>query len=154
VLTYGDRQARAYGETETGVTTTFRSRDEFHRSPHDQDRFDLGHRREAAIGGNWTVKGRIPLLLISAVRRPRYRTRGGGTLSVKNQEQIFRGGINYRFGAQLAAVGPTLQLGWLLFWRHVGYGIGRNDSTFVVPAPAANGEHSSCHPAFRMAVAS
>jgi outer membrane immunogenic protein len=61
-----------------------------------------------------------------------------GVLSVKNQEQLFRGGLNYRFGpAPLAALPPTRNWAGFFAGGTLGAGIGRNDSTFTVPATSA-----------------
>src|SRR5258708_22217429 len=63
------------------------------------------------------------------------------TVNVKNREQIFRAGVNYHFGPdQSAAIGPIYNWAGLFVGGTFGYGIGRNDSTFVVPPPAANAE--------------
>jgi outer membrane immunogenic protein len=57
---------------------------------------------------------------------------------VKNQEQIFRGGVNYHFGGdQSAAIGPIYNWAGLFVGGTFGYGIGRNDSTFIIPATNA-----------------
>jgi len=66
---------------------------------------------------------------------------------VKNREQIFRAGVNYHFGPdQSAAIGPIYNWAGLFVGGTFGYGIGRNDSTFVVPPPAANAEASFLSP--------
>src|SRR5258708_34431936 len=60
------------------------------------------------------------------------------TVNVKNREQLFRAGVNYHFGPdQSVGIGPVYNWAGLFVGGTFGYGIGRNDSSFVSPAPNA-----------------
>jgi outer membrane immunogenic protein len=88
---------------------------------------------EAALGGNWTAKAEYLYLDFGSTSASSFLA---GTVNVKNQEQLFRGGINYHFGpAQTAAIGPTRNWAGFFAGGTFGAGIGRNDSTFTNPAP-------------------
>jgi len=146
VLTYVTGGA-AYGGTETGVTTTFGGVTTSSITSAAKSGWTWGTGVEAALGGNWTAKAEyLYVNLGSSSATNIIAVPAGiapvppfvGTFSVKNQEQIFRGGVNYHFGAdQSAAVGPIYNWTGLFVGGTFGYGIGRNDSTFVVPATNA-----------------
>ena len=140
VLTYVTAGA-AYGETETGVTTTLGGTTSSSITSATKSGWTWGTGVEAALGGNWTAKAEYLYVdLGSSAASNVIPAAFAATFSTKHQEQIFRGGINYRFGPdQSAALRPTYNWAGLFVGGTLGYGIGRNDSTFVVP-PAANAE--------------
>jgi outer membrane immunogenic protein len=122
----------AYGDIETGITTPAGSV----TASTTKTGWTWGAGIEAALGGNWTAKAEYLYLDFGSASAASLAT---GSLNVKNQEQLFRGGLNYRFGpSQPAAFGPTRNWSGLFVGGTFGAGIGRNDSTFVEPAnPAA-----------------
>jgi outer membrane immunogenic protein len=122
----------AYGGIETGVGTPAGSL----TNSTTKTGWTWGAGVEAALGGNWTAKAEYLYLDLGSTAVVSPVT---GTLGVKNQEQLFRGGLNYRFGpAQPAALGPTRNWAGFFAGGTFGAGIGRNNSTFVEPAnPAA-----------------
>jgi outer membrane immunogenic protein len=122
----------AYGGIETGVSTQAGSL----TNSTTKTGWTWGAGIEAALGGNWTAKAEYLYLDLGSTGVTSAAT---GTLGVKNQEQLFRGGINYRFGpATPAALGPTRNWAGFFAGGTFGAGIGRNDSTFIEPAnPAA-----------------
>lgn len=136
VLTYATAGV-AYGETEIGVATTLGGAAGSSSSSTTKTGWTWGTGVEAALGGNWTAKAEYLYLDLgssSIAGVPPFV----GTLSTKNREQIFRGGINYRFGPdQTAAIGPTYNWAGLFAGGTFGYGLGRNDSTLIVPATDA-----------------
>jgi len=134
VLSYVTAGA-AYGETETGVTTTLGGVASSAITTKTKTGFAWGTGVEAALGGNWTAKAEyLSLNLGTSVAA----SAAAGTLAVKNHEQIFRGGINYRFGPdQSAAIGPIYNWAGLFVGGTFGYGVGRNDSTLIIPATNA-----------------
>jgi outer membrane immunogenic protein len=147
VLTYVTGGA-AYGGTETGITTIANGAASSSITSATKSGWTWGTGVEAAFGGNWTAKAEylyVDLGSSSATNTVVAPAAGiarlppfVSTLSVKNQEQIFRGGINYHFGPdQSAAIGPTYHWAGLFAGGTFGAGIGRNDSTFVVPAENA-----------------
>ncbi len=145
VLTYVTAGA-AYGGTETGVTTTVGTATASSTVSATKSGWTWGTGVEAALGGNWTAKAEYLYMDLGSSSASTTIAAAGvaapfvSTLNVKNREQIFRGGINYHFGPdQSAAIGPTYKWAGLFVGGTFGYGIGRNDSTFVVP-PAANAE--------------
>jgi outer membrane immunogenic protein len=125
----------AYGETETGVTTVLGGVTSSTITSATKTGFTWGTGVEAALSGNWTAKAEyLSLNLGSSVAA----SPGTGVLGVKNQEQIFRGGLNYRFGPdQSAGIGPIYNWAGFFVGGTFGYGIGRNDSTFIIPATNA-----------------
>lgn len=140
VLTYATAGV-AYGGTETGVTTTAGGITASSLTSATKTGWTWGTGVEAAIGGNWTAKAEYLYVNLGSSSAFNVVPTGVSTLNVKNQEQIFRGGINYRFGPdQAAAIGPTYNWAGFFVGGTFGYGIGRNDSTFIVPPPAANAE--------------
>src|SRR5579871_6804326 len=131
VLTYVTGGA-AYGGIETGLTTAFGG---LTNAATTKMGWVWGTGVEAALGGNWTAKAEYLYLNLGSSAVTSVPT---GTLGVKNQEQIFRGGINYHFGGdQSAAIGPIYNWAGLFAGGTFGYGLGRNDSTFVIPATNA-----------------
>jgi outer membrane immunogenic protein len=137
VLTYATAGV-AYGGTETGVTTTVGGTTSSSITSATKTGWAWGTGVEAALGGNWTAKAEYLYVNLGSSSASSAVPAGAGTLSVKNQEQIFRGGVNYRFGPdQSAAVGPTYNWAGLFVGGTFGYGIGRNDSTLVIPASNA-----------------
>ena len=137
VLSYVTAGA-AYGGTETGVTTTINGATTSSVASATKGGWTLGSGVEAALGGNWTVKAEYLYVDLGRSSVSNIMPAGVATFSVKNQEQIFRGGINYRFGPeQSAGIGPTYNWAGFFVGGAFGYGIGRNDSTFSAPAADA-----------------
>jgi outer membrane immunogenic protein len=82
---------------------------------------------EAALGGNWTAKAEYLYIDLGSTSVASAAT---GALGVKNQEQLFRGGINYHFGPeQSVAYVPTRNWAGFFAGGTFGASIGRNDST-------------------------
>jgi outer membrane immunogenic protein len=124
----------AYGETETGVTTTANGATSSLVASSTKSGWTWGTGVEAALGGNWTAKAEYLYIDLGSSSA----AAGGSTFSVKNQQQVFRGGVNYRFGPdQSAGIGRTYNWAGLFVGGSVGYGIGRNDSTLAIPAANA-----------------
>jgi outer membrane immunogenic protein len=90
---------------------------------------------EAALGGNWTAKAEYLYLDFGSSDTA---SATAGALAVKNQEQIFRGGLNYRFGppSSPASFAPAYNWAGFFLGGTVGYGIGHNDTTFTEPGGA------------------
>ena len=116
----------AYGGIETGISSPFGSI----TTTTTKTGWTWGGGIEAALGGNWTAKAEYLYVDLgsTSVASPL-----AGALTVKNQEQIFRGGLNYRFGppASPAAFAPAYNWAGFFIGGTVGYGLGRNDSTFT-----------------------
>jgi outer membrane immunogenic protein len=131
VLTYITAGA-AYGAAETGVTTMGGGLSSSMITTATRGGWTWGSGVEAALGGNWTAKAEY--LYIDLGSASASNAVFGTTFGTKYQEQLFRGGVNYRFGPdQSAAIGPTYNWAGLFIGGTFGYGISRNDSTFVVP---------------------
>src|SRR5262249_11316974 len=122
----------AYGGIETGLSTPTGSI----TTSATKTGLTWGTGVEAALGGNWSAKAEYLYLNFGSSGVASAAT---GALGVKNQEQIFRGGLNYRLGpAEPApALGSTYKWGGFFVGGTFGYGIGRNDSTVVVPGASA-----------------
>jgi outer membrane immunogenic protein len=134
VLTYATAGV-AYGGVETGVTTTLGGVTNSATTTTTKTGWTWGTGVEAALGGNWTAKAEYLYVNLGSTAAASAAT---GLFAVKNQEQIFRGGLNYRFGPdQSAALRPTHNWAGLFVGGTFGYGIGRNDSTFIVPGTNA-----------------
>ncbi len=128
VLTYVTGGA-AYGGTETGLgmnggpVTSVSST---------KSGWTWGTGVEAALGGNWTAKAEY--LYVSLGSASFASVAPAETFTTKYQAQIFRGGVNYRFGPdQSAGIVPNYNWAGLFVGGTVGAGIGRNDSSFSVP---------------------
>jgi outer membrane immunogenic protein len=130
VLSYVTAGA-AYGGVETGVTTPTGGI----TTTTTKTGWTWGSGVEAALGGNWTAKAEYLYVELGSTGAA---SATAGALTVKNQEQIFRGGLNYRFGppASPAAFAPAYNWAGFFLGGTVGYGIGRNDSTFTERAGA------------------
>jgi outer membrane immunogenic protein len=117
----------AYGGIETGISTPAASL----ANSTTKTGWTWGTGVEAALGGNWTAKAEYLYINFGSTGVASAAT---GALNVKNQEQLFRGGINYRFGPdQTAALGPIRNWAGFFVGGTLGAGIGRNDSTFTAP---------------------
>jgi outer membrane immunogenic protein len=120
----------AYGGIETGLNTPLGNLTDSTT----KTGWTWGAGVEAALGGNWTAKAEYLYLNLGSTGVASAAT---GALSVKNQEQLFRGGLNYRFdSAPPAPHWPTRSWAGFFAGGTLGTGIGRNDSTFVEPAAA------------------
>jgi outer membrane immunogenic protein len=118
----------AYGGIETGISTPTGSLTDSTT----KTGWTWGIGVEAALAGNWTAKAEYLYLDLGSTGVSSPAT---GTLGVKNQEQLFRGGLNYRFdSAQPAPLEPTRNWAGFFAGGSLGAGIGRNDSTFIDPA--------------------
>jgi outer membrane immunogenic protein len=131
VLSYFTAGA-AYGGVQTGVSTPTGSL----TNTTTKTGWTWGAGVEAALGGNWTAKAEYLYVDFGSTGVASPAT---GSLSVKNEDQIFRGGVNYRFGpAQPAAsFGPAYNWAGVFIGGTFGYGLGRNDSTFTEPGTGA-----------------
>jgi outer membrane immunogenic protein len=98
---------------------------------------------EAAISAYWTAKVEWLYVDLGNVSGGTTLTGFGGAVGVpvgfntKFQEQIFRGGVNYRFGGSGAAASmPETAYGWSGFYigGSFGYALGNDSATFGVPA--------------------
>jgi outer membrane immunogenic protein len=120
----------AYGDVETGLTTPTGGV----TTSTTKTGWTWGSGVEAALGGNWTAKAEYLYVDLGSTGAA---SSTAGSLTVKNQEQIFRGGLNYRFGppASPASFAPAYNWGGVFLGGTVGYGLGHNDSTYTEPAP-------------------
>ena len=141
MLTYVTLGA-AYGEVETGVSTTLTGIPTSSMvTSSTKGGWTWGTGVEAALGGNWTAKAEYLFVDLGSSSASNFLPASfvgpfSGTFSTKNQEQIFRGGVNYRFGPdQSAGIWPTRNWAGMFVGGTVGYGIARNDSTFNDPSP-------------------
>jgi outer membrane immunogenic protein len=133
VLTYVTVGA-AYGGTETGVTTTATGLTISTITSATKSGWTWGTGVEAALGGNWTAKAEYLYIDLGSASATNVFPAAAPTFNTKHQEQLFRGGINYRFGPdQSAAIEPTYNWAGLFVGGSFGYGIGRNDSALVFP---------------------
>jgi len=144
VLTYVTVGA-AYGGTETGVTSTLGGGAAASSMINSTTKsgWTWGTGVEAALGGNWTAKAEYLYVDLGTASASNAIAAVPFTaaFSTKYQEQLFRGGINYRFGPdQSAGIWPTYNWAGLFVGGTFGYGIGRNDSTLAVPAAAGLAE--------------
>jgi outer membrane immunogenic protein len=129
VLSYVTAGA-AYGEIETGLTSPTGSVS----TSTTKTGWTWGSGVEAALGGNWTAKAEYLYVDFGSTGAASSTV---GSLTAKNQEQIFRGGLNYRFGPPASPVAFAPAYNWAGFFLGgtVGYGIGHNDSTYAEPFP-------------------
>jgi len=124
VLTYVTAGA-AYGGTETGLTTTAGGLTTSLVTTSTKSGFVWGTGVEAALGGNWTAKAEYLQMDLGSSAVTNVLPATTSTFSTKHQEQLFRGGVNYRFGPdQSAAIAPTYNWGGLFVGGTLGYGIG------------------------------
>jgi outer membrane immunogenic protein len=116
----------AYGEVETSLTSNIGPTSVTTSAT--KTGWTWGAGLEAALGGNWTAKAEYLYLGLGSagIASPLL-----GILSVKTQEQMFRGGINYRFGPAQAPDAPVRNWAGLFAGGTFGAGIGRNDSTLI-----------------------
>lgn len=129
VLSYVTAGA-AYGGIDTGVSTATDSV----TTSTTKTGWTAGGGVEAALGGNWTAKAEYLYLDLGGTDAGSPET---GFVNVRNEEQIFRGGLNYRFGpAQPVVLPPTRNWAGFFAGGTFGAGIGRNSSTFTAPGGA------------------
>jgi outer membrane immunogenic protein len=124
----------AYGNVSTSVTetlvglppTTF-------NASSGKSGWTLGSGVEAALGGNWT--GKIEYLYVNLGNRTDAFAIGGfpQTLSTELRENIFRAGLNYRFGGN-ATYTPLATANWtgLYLGGNLGSGTARNQSSLAL----------------------
>jgi outer membrane immunogenic protein len=140
VLTYVTGGA-AYGETETGLTTTVAGGGASSVvNSTTKTGWTWGTGVEAALGGNWTAKAEYLYINLGsgAAANGPPGLAGFANFNTRQQEQLFSGGINYHFGPdQSAALVPTANWGGAFVGGTFGFGIGRNDSTFATAGVAA-----------------
>jgi outer membrane immunogenic protein len=136
VLTYVTGGA-AYGETQTGLSTSiFGIGNSALTTNETKGGWTWGAGVEAALGGNWTAKAEylhVDLGGSSATNVfPTLAPPGTSTYTTKHEYDMFRGGVNYRFGPdQSAALYPVYRWAGLFVGGTIGYGLGRNDSAFT-----------------------
>jgi outer membrane immunogenic protein len=130
----------AYGEVETGVSTTLAGIPTSSMTASSTKAgWTWGTGVEAALGGNWTAKAEYLYIDFGSSSAANSLVAGGAlqatSFTTKNQEQIFRGGVNYRFGPDQSAASWQRQ-NWagLFVGGTFGYGIGRDDSA-IAPLP-------------------
>ncbi len=86
---------------------------------------------EAALGGNWSAKAEYLYIDLGTTSASNPAV-GTMPLSVKTQEQVFRGGINYHFGPEQTPVfAPARNWAGFFVGGTVGAGIGNNSSTYT-----------------------
>ncbi|MEH2473014.1 outer membrane immunogenic protein [Nitrobacteraceae bacterium AZCC 2161] len=93
--------------------------------------YTFGSGLEAALGGNWT--GKIEYLYIDLGSRTGTYSLAGTTHTVdtRYRDNIFRAGLNYRFGSNgTTASLPVANWSGLYIGGNVGSGLGRNRSSF------------------------
>ena len=129
----------AYGGIKTGITTTIGGVTNNTVNSTTKSGWTWGTGVEAALGGNWT--GKVEYLYVDLGSTGVSSVLGpvSANFNTKQQEQIVRGGINYRFGPdQSAALAATSNWAGLSVGGSFGFDIGRNDSTFTIPALSAD----------------
>jgi outer membrane immunogenic protein len=141
VLTYVTLGA-AYGEVETGVSTALTGSPTVSTATSStKSGWTWGTGVEAALGGNWTAKAEYLYIDLGSSSASNFVPASfvgplSATFSTRNQEQIFRGGVNYRFGPdQSAGIWPVRNWAGLFVGGTFGYGIARNDSALNDAAP-------------------
>jgi outer membrane immunogenic protein len=126
----------AYGETETGITTTLPAGGSAVTTTSNRSGWVWGTGVEAALGGNWTAKAEYLYVDLGSVAVAGTVPAAGftGTFSTKYQEQLFRGGVNYKFGPEqtVASYGPAYNWNGLFIGGVFSYGLGRDPSTLTV----------------------
>ena len=81
---------------------------------------------EAALGGNWTAKAEYLYIDFGTTTATAPAV---GTATLKNQEQLFRAGLNYRFGVAPQALPRTRNFAGFFVGGTFGAGIGNNPTT-------------------------
>lgn len=132
VLSYVTAGA-AYGGTQTGVSTPAGSVSDSATKLG----WTWGGGIEVALDGNWSARAEYLYVDLGATDAA---SPAAGALTVKTQEQIFRGGISYRFGPSQPPA-PQTPVNWagLYAGGTFGAGIGHNDSTLTGPAGSGAG---------------
>jgi outer membrane immunogenic protein len=123
----------AYGSVKTTLTETIGTTAAF-SSNQNRGGWTWGSGIEASLGGNWT--GKIEYLWFTLGDRIDAFTLNGvpQAMSTDIREQIFRVGLNYRFGGNGAAYVPPPASNWAGFYLggNIGSGIGRDRSALSV----------------------
>jgi outer membrane immunogenic protein len=131
----------AYGSVKTTVTETVGTTAAF-VSSQNRGGWTWGSGVEASLGGNWT--GKIEYLWFTLGDRLDAFTLNGfpQAMSTDVREQIFRVGLNYRFGGNGAAYVPPPASNWAGFYLggNLGSGIGRDRTAFTLAAVGASTE--------------
>jgi outer membrane immunogenic protein len=126
----------AYGSVKTTLTETIGTTGTF-ASNQNRGGWVIGSGLEASLGGNWT--GKIEYLWMNLGDRLDLFTLNGfpQAMSTDIREQIFRVGLNYRFGGNGAAYVPPPPSNWAGFYLggNVGGGIGRDRTAFSLTGP-------------------
>ncbi len=95
--------------------------------------YTYGSGIEASLGGNWT--GKIEYLYVDLGSRTNYFTTVAGapqTLNTRIHDNIFRAGVNYRFGGTgMTITPPTANWAGFYIGANVGSLLGRDPSTLT-----------------------
>jgi outer membrane immunogenic protein len=131
----------AYGSVKTSMIQTVGTTGVF-TSNQNRGGWTWGSGIEASLGGNWT--GKIEYLWIDLRDRlDTFTLNGfGQAMSTDVREQIFRVGLNYRFGGNGAAYVPPPASNWSGFYLggNIGSGIGRDRTSYTLTAVGASTE--------------
>ncbi|MEA2838177.1 MAG: outer rane immunogenic protein [Bradyrhizobium sp.] len=131
----------AYGSVKTTLTETVGTTGTF-TSNQNRGGWVIGSGLEASLGGNWT--GKIEYLWINlGDRLDQFALNGfAQAMSTDIREQVFRVGLNYRFGGNGAAYVPPPPSNWAGFYLggNVGGGIGRDRTAFTFTAVGTSTE--------------
>ncbi len=123
----------AYGETETGITTTAAGGGSAITAATTRTGWTWGTGVEASLGGNWTAKAEYLYIDLGSVSVAGVVPAAGfvGTFGTRYQEQLFRAGVNYKFGPPQsdASLGPAYNWNGYFVGGTFGYGIGSAPST-------------------------
>jgi outer membrane immunogenic protein len=129
----------AYGETETGISIVAPAGTSAFSTASTRSGWTWGTGVEASLGGNWT--GKLEYLYVdlgSASVASGLPSGTGGTFSTKYQEQLYRAGVNYKFGPEQGpiAIGPLYNWNGFFVGGTFGYGLGQDSAILNGPAVA------------------
>lgn len=129
----------AYGNVRTSLNETVGAASGTFTTDRGRSGYVIGSGVEAALGGNWT--GKIEYLYLDLGKRGSDFTLLGvpQTLDTRTRENIFRVGLNYRFGgnATLAPI-PAANWGGFYLGGNVGTTNAQDTSSLVIPATGTN----------------
>ena len=131
----------AYGSVKTTLTETIGTTAAF-VSNQNRGGWVWGSGVEASLGGNWT--GKIEYLWVNLGDRLDLFNMNGfdQAMSTDIREQIFRVGLNYRFGGSGAAYVPPPASNWAGFYLggNIGSGVARDRTAFTFTAVGTSTE--------------
>ena len=137
----------AYGSVKTTLTETVGTTGTF-TSNQNRGGWVYGTGVEASLGGNWT--GKIEYLWINlGDRLDQFALNGfAQAMSTDIREQVFRVGLNYRFGGSGAAYVPPPASNWAGFYLggNFGGGIGRDHTAYTLTAVGTSTEFFNLSP--------